>query len=707
MISTRRSGLVLAALLLAGMWQPLQAAVDRAGAAATPRRASSATLVRAEDPSVTMDVSIWLNPRNKDQLDALAREQYDPTSPNYRHWLKSADIAARFAPTEAQVKIVREFFEAQNLKVMKVGPKNFYVRAQGTAADVERAFHVKLNYYKNGNQTLRTSDVEPTVSGPAADVVYSIAGLSDMQYQHSLAVVAVKGSARGGISTSDSATATAGAETASLLAKAATAEDTSLFETVCFTGPKTEHLLGVSFDGSPKGGTFHGNGYNNGTAGCAYSPANLYKAYGLDKLYAEGYNGAGQTIAIIDWCGSPTVQQDANAFSKRFGLPALTAANFQIIKPDGASQCSAPNLEINLDVEWAHAIAPGANIALVVPPTGLLDDIDESWFYLVNEGLANVISGSYGAQEASLLYYNQQGELQKENLIAEIGAVQGIASNFSTGDNGEYCEVEGNTCSVNIPADLPYATAIGGVSLALNADNTIAFQTGWENYASLLDYGANIQDPPLPGSFELGSSFQGGSGGGASQYFAKPSFQKSISGTHRQLPDISWLADPFTGVAVYITIPLQYPPQEWLAVGGTSVSCPLFSALWAIANQEAGTPLGQAAPYLYSMPAATITDIVAHTSSDNVAGQFITYDGSIDSFNSSAALGITEPQFGEFYSVLWDEPLESGFTSILSFGADYDLKVKVGWDDVTGLGTPNAKAFADWFHRFNQSSTAK
>jgi subtilase family serine protease len=704
----RRCGMALLAALLAGTWQPLQAAGTGANAAAAATAGLSAALVRAEDPSATLDVSIWLNPRNKDELDALAQELYDPASPNYRHWLKSTDIAARFAPSAAQVQAVREFFATQNLKVVKVGPNNFFVRARGTAADVERAFNVKLNYYKKGTQAVRTSDVKPTVVGPAAEHVYSISGLSDIQFEHSLAVAKVGSSARIGASVSVSTTDGApGADTAALLAKAATAGNSTLFETVCFPGPKTESLIGVSFDGSPKGGTFHGNGYNAGTAGCAYSPTNLYKAYGLDKLYAEGYNGAGQTIAIIDWCGSPTIQQDANGFSKRFGLPALTAANFQIVEPSGTPQCSAPDLEINLDVEWAHAIAPGANIALVVPLTSSLTDIDEAWFYAVNYGLGNVISGSYGAEEATLLYYNLQGELQKESLIAEIGAIQGIASNFSTGDSGEYCEQEGSVCSVNTPADLPYATGIGGVSLALNADNTIVFQTGWESYASLLDYGANIQNPPLPGSFEAGSAFQGGSGGGASAYFAKPSYQKTITGTHRQLPDISWLADPFTGVAVYITVPFQYPPQEWVAVGGTSVSCPLFSALWAIANQEAGTALGQAAPYLYSMPAGTITDIVPHTSSNNVAGKITNYDGTIDSFDSLAALGVTEPQFGEFYSVLWDEPLEAGYTSILSFGGDYVLKVKTGWDDVTGLGTPNAKAFADWFHRFNQSSASK
>jgi subtilase family serine protease len=692
----RKTTLGLLGAMLVIPCLPLQAAVERADAVTPIPAVSSKSFVRAEDPSTTLEVSIWLNPRNKDQLDALARELYDPASPNYRHWLKSQEIATRFAPSAAQVEIVKEFFEAQNLKVVKVGPNNFFVRARGTAADVERAFNVNLNYYKIGAQTVRASDVKPTVVGPVAEHVLSISGLSDIQFEHSLAIARVAGSPTPAVST--------GSDTASLLANAATASNSSLFETVCFPGPRTESLLAVSIDESPKAATYHGNGYDTGTAGCAYSPSNLYKAYGLDKLYAEGYDGAGQTIVIIDWCGSPTIQQDANAFSKRLGLPALTAANFQIIQPGGTPQCSAPDLEINLDVEWAHAIAPGASIDLVVPLSASLADIDEAWFYAVNYGLGNVISGSYGAEEAELLVLKQEGELQKENLIAQIGALQGIASNFSTGDYGEYCELQGDVCSVNVPADLPYATGIGGVSLALNADNAIIFETGWESYASLLDYGANVQNPPTPGSFEVGSAFQGGSGGGPSGYFSKPSYQKTIPGAHRQLPDISWLADPFTGVAVYITVPFQYPPQEWVAVGGTSVSCPLFSALWAIANQEAGTALGQAAPYLYSMPADTITDIVPHASSHNVAGTVTNYDGTVDSYDAAAALGITEPQFGEFYSVLWDEPLEAGFNSILSFGGDYILKVKAGWDDVTGLGTPNAKAFADWFHRFNQSS---
>jgi len=93
-------------------------------------------------------------------------------------------------------------------------------------------------------------------------------------------------------------------------------------------------------------------------------------AYNLTGLYAEGFDGSGQTIAIIDWCGSLTITDDANAFSAQFGLPQLTSSNFNIIYTPTQSLCQATDqVEINIDVEWAHAIAPGANINLIVPPS--------------------------------------------------------------------------------------------------------------------------------------------------------------------------------------------------------------------------------------------------------------------------------------------------------------------------------------------------
>ncbi|MGB7602999.1 MAG: hypothetical protein WBM24_22040, partial [Candidatus Sulfotelmatobacter sp.] len=203
-----------------------------------------------------------------------------------------------------------------------------------------------------------------------------------------------------------------------------------------------------------------------------------------------------------------------------------------------------------------------------------------------------------------------------------------------------------------------------------------------------------IYDPPRPLNFY---GFDGGAGGGPSAYFAKPSFQKGVPGKYRQVPDVSWLADPFTGGVVLISEPTQIPEQIWYAVGGTSLSTPMFSALWSIANQEAGTPLGQAAPYLYSMPSTTLTDVVPYLPGHDVTA--VIHDSSTvtHSYNPSETLAAFQPLFGNFYSAIWDDPAAENTALAVSFGQNYYLKVGVGWDDVTGVGTPKAKAFADWF----------
>jgi subtilase family serine protease len=470
------------------------------------------------------------------------------------------------------------------------------------------------------------------------------------------------------------------------LGRAASAAEAAFFQSVCFTGPATENH---TTHGTYPKATYKGNGYYSPTPGCGYSPSNIYGAYNLNGLYAEGCNGAGQTIVIVDWCGSPTIRQDANVFSERFGLPALTASNFNIINVGGPSACSGVDMEINLDVEWSHAIAPGAKIDLVVPPTANFEDVDEAVYYAANYGLGNVISGSYASPE----FFVSQAELSKENLISEIAAVSGVATNFASGDSATYL-TDHIPLTVSVPADLPYATGVGGVSLALNSDNSIAFQTGWESQVSVLVDAGVIYDPPRPLNFY---GFDGGAGGGPSAFFAKPSFQKGVPGKYRQVPDVSWLADPFTGGVVLISEPTQLPEQIWYAVGGTSLSTPMFSALWAIASQKAGTALGQAAPYLYSMPSTTITDIVPYLPGHDVTAVIQDSSTVTHSYNPSETLSVLEPLFGEFYSAIWDDPAAENTALTVSFGQNYYLKVGVGWDDVTGVGTPNAQAFADWF----------
>jgi len=647
----------------------------------TPKFAATAKNLGAVDPSTVIDVSIWLKPHNKSDMDALAKELYDKSSPNYRHWLTKKDFAARYAPTADEVKKVQQFFTTNKLSVVSTGPDNFYVRGRGTAASVSSAFHVALNNYEVGGQKIRGNAADPKIVGEAGALVASISGLDSLGYVHPMI-------SRAGLGVkAKTTTPTAPGVSAGLKSAATAAAATSLpFNPVCFTGTATEKYL-TTGGGLPKA-TYIGNEYTSAPAGCGYTPENVRAAYNLNALYAEGYTGSGQTIVIIDWCGSPTIQSDANAFSKQFGLPALTKANFQIIYTPTASTCAAPDPEINIDVEWAHAIAPGAAIDLVVPPSATFQDTDEAYFYAVDYGLGNVISGSYGSEEI----YTPESVLITEDLISETAAVLGISANFSTGDDGDftYDEPLFNPPSVSAPADSPWVTGVGGVSLALNPNNTIAWQSGWGTNFNLLDDEGFVTDPPSGNGY-----FDFGSGGGQSAFFLKPTFQSSVRGSGRMLPDVSWLADPYTGAYIAISEPGVLPELQYQVYGGTSLACPMFAALWAIANQEAGEPLGQAAPYLYSMSSAEITDILPYASKTNVIGQVKDSAGLTNYTVSSLAAPLDGS--ADYVTALWSIPLYEDTSALLTFGTDSGLKTTRGWDDVTGVGVPNAKAFADYF----------
>jgi subtilase family serine protease len=636
-----------------------------------PGFVKTAKLVGPTDSTKTIDVMIWLKLRDRAGLDTLAGNLYDPKSPSYHHWIKPTDFERMFAPSAQDVAAVKDFFTSNGLFVVKVGPKNMYVRARGTVANVNNAFQIQLNDFQFNGRTVYANNSEPVVTGAAGFLTKAIYGLHNLQYAHPNVTQSI-----------NAPKATAMASTVSSAAPA--------ISSVCFSGTETESFKnnGNSYPYV----TLKGNGYAataGALGGCGYTPPEMQTAYNLTNLYDEGFDGTGETIVIIDWCGSPTIRSDANAFSAAYGLPPLTQANFHILNSSTPPACGAPDPEINIDVEWAHAIAPGANIDLVVPPSASFADVDAAEFFAVINNLGSVISGSYGSEE----YYDAPAELQTENLINEIAAVHGISANFSSGDSGDFTFdfPQYNPASVSAPADSPYATSVGGISLALKSDKTIAWQSGWgTNLTPIISSGV-VFDPPTQYGF-----FNFGSGGGPSAVFSKPAFQQSLTGSARLLPDISWLADPFTGGVIVITVPFQVPSQVYEVYGGTSLACPMFSALWAIANQEAGVPLGQAAQYVYSMPASTIRDVRPVSSATNVTAIYKESATITDVYKASDLAGPLE-NTTKFVSAIWNYPLIQDTTYILTFGTDSGLTTTVGWDDVTGVGVPNGKAFADYF----------
>ncbi|MGD0759317.1 MAG: S53 family peptidase [Candidatus Sulfotelmatobacter sp.] len=713
--------LVVLALTL-GAALPANAAAGQLVAHNTPTFVSTAKNLGAEDPGKAIEVSVWLNLHNRATLDTLAQQLYDRTSPNYRHWLKNSDLA-RFAPTAAEAATVREFFESHNLKVVTTGPNNLFVRARGTVSDVQTAFHVTLNNYQVHGQIVRSNDRDPYIDGVAAPLVRTVSGLDTATFEHPMMART--------ITPPTSSHGVKSALAARAAAKPANITPADFFDSNCFDGTEKETFTTAPDEGGPLPiGTYSGNHLNlqsATSAGCAYTPPVVQTAYNLTGLYNEGYTGAGQTIAIIDWCGSPTILADANAFSAQFGLPALTSgANFNIYNIPSPTFCEAPDAEINIDVEWAHAVAPGANISLIVPPDSTFQNIDEAEYLTIYDGLGTVISGSYGAPEA----FVSTAELETGNLLSELAAVYGISADFATGDDGDFSAFYGET-TVSYPADSPWSTAVGGVSLALNSDNSIAWQAGWGNNVTELASEGFVIDPVYYGDF----GFNGGAGGGPSTCvtvdvnynclagFPKPAFQKSLPGKQRLLPDISWIADPYTGVAILISNPFSVPLQVWQVYGGTSVATPMFSALWAIANQESeangGTALGQAAAHVYSLPAGSIFDVVPVSMKNNVIATIVDSTGTTK-YTAAEILGGPGPNPpAKFISAIWDYPLYQDTAYVISFGTDcaiaspsffYDgttcnlassLHTKVGWDNVTGVGTPNAQAFADSFNPAN------
>jgi subtilase family serine protease len=236
---------------------------------------------------------------------------------------------------------------------------------------------------------------------------------------------------------------------------------------------------------------------------------------------------------------------------------------------------------------------------------------------------------------------------------------------------------------------------VGGTSVLNNPYGTGQIVTGWgNNLVYLYDFG--VVDP-------LEGYYFGGAGGGQSQYFAKPSWQKALPGSWRQVPDVSALADPYTGFPLVLT---SSGTQYGEVYGGTSLASPIFTATWAIADQYNGAALGQAAPVVSKLKWGEITDVAppAHSIAQYDVTAWITDASGVkwysptgifdDAENLDGTGDLTLYSQSAFLSAVWPVPGEDNqLYFALSFGTDSSLTVTTGWDNVTGWGEPNGLPF--------------
>jgi subtilase family serine protease len=614
------------------------------------------------DPSQVITVKLHLQGQNEDQISTFIQQLHDPSSPSFQKWITPDQFQSKFGATAGNIAAVQNFVTGKNLKVISSDSRSITV--QGTIGDIQNAFHTQIHQFNVNGNVVRANTSNPIVDEPVGSMVRAISGLTQIMAKNHSVRLRDSNKLR---AFGPNATAT---------------PDGLLGPANCLGGDIT---LPITIGAATA--TFTGNTYS----GCTFQPSDVTTAYKFNQLHAQGLDGTGQTIVIVDAFGSPTLAADLAVFDALYGLPPV---NLHIDGPINVTGVKLrPNsntssiIETTLDVEWAHVVAPGARIELVVGADNSFDNLNASVEFAIKNNLGPVISNSYGAPENAI---DDGTFAATEEVIAE-GAAAGISVNYSSGDDGDFDLAEQQefgtppgTTTVSYPSGSPFATSIGGTSLFVNDNGSLNFQTGWGNNIALLS-GPTFPFPD--GSPADGLGFVGGSGGGASQEFAKPHFQRSVNGNFRQQPDISYLADPQTGAEVVVTLNKQL---NLTAVGGTSLACPMFSALWAIAAQAANKGnIGQAAQLLYDLKDDSITDIRQVSLPDNATEVATTANGTIHF--SPADLSFPNAQTRRFVNIFAADG--AGDLLNLTFGTDSSLFVDNGWDNVTGLGTPDAPAF--------------
>jgi subtilase family serine protease len=388
---------------------------------------------------------------------------------------------------------------------------------------------------------------------------------------------------------------------------------------------------------------------------CGYTGAQLKSAYeGSTAL-----TGAGVTVAITDAYASPDVASDAATYASRHGGAPYAAGQFTQNLPNsftrvngGQRQCGATGWygEETLDVEAVHAMAPAANIRYYGSKSCYDTDFLDTFARVNDEDVAQIVSNSWGeveqAEKSSAIAAYEQAFLQ--------GATEGISYTFSSGDNGDEAQNSG-VRQADYPTGDPYVTAVGGTSTAIDAQGQLAWQTGWGTVKYALSSDKTSWS-------DVG--FLYGAGGGPSTVFGQPDYQAGIAPSgHRDVPDVAMNADPTTGMLVGQT---QIFPDgtyyDEYRIGGTSLASPLFAGMTALAFQHAGHGVGLLTPTIYANSGA-FTDVTGPgPDAGNIRSDYV---NGVDDSN------------GFVYSVR-------------TFDQDSSLSVAPGWDDVTGLGSPNS-----------------
>jgi subtilase family serine protease len=649
------AGLTVAGLAIAGTGGSAAAAEPQPATTVTTTMTGSAAPFTADTPSTgrlpgdqQLTIQLWLQPRTA-AATLFAQAVSTPGSPQFHRYLTPDGYAARFAATPADAGAVESWLRSQGFTAVGADPQRTYVHATAAVSTINRAFAVQLKLYKSsatvnaGTGALWSNDRPVSLPSTLSPLVLGITGLTNAA-----------------LTTPSTTAKTTTAKTATTTAKAAPCS--------AYYGQHLQTSLPPYFGRT-----------SFPTQVCGYSAKQLRAAYGATMANT----GKGQTIAFVE-LGSPepdlllTLQD----YARVSGLPVPSAKQYGQVSAGKAcaatpadaqrqpASASDPDVEEQMDLEAAYAMAPGARELVV---SGLSCGGSDPEVQGLLNGVNAVLDGSGQRPLASIVSNSWQtgpeGQAASVTKIEHADLVRGAAEGV-----GMYIAA-GDTPGVDAPADDPFATAVGGTTLGLGPTGNRLFETGWSTGWLILQNGTWLSE----GEF-------GASGGGASAVWKQPAYQRGVvpaalsrspglSGPYRSVPDLSASADPATAMAVgaLTIVPGKKPVFSFTSGGGTSEATPLVAGMVAAAQQGMKAPFGFLNPVLYKLAGSrAFRDVLPLTASTPSLDRVTSCD--------VAACGVQGLNVFDVQSA--------------DKAAGYDGQVTLkGYDTMTGLGTPDGQFF--------------
>jgi pseudomonalisin len=508
----------------------------------------------AEAPLNNLELLLKRTPEQEEALQVLIREQQDPSSGAYKKWLSPEEFGRQFGATDDQISAISDWLNSYGLRV-KVSHSRSFIDVEGNAAQISATFHTELHSFNVEGHTLYSVVQDPSVPAQFSKVIQSISGLSQATEGpgfRDTAEAAVMGSAH------PNETLTSG-----------------------------NHII---------------------------APADFAILFDINRAYNSGYNGSGQTIAIV---GRSRV---SNADIENFAVyTSLTLKDPIVTIPPGGvdpGQTNDPDQrEATLDVERASSVAPGATINLVINSASN-GGIRLPLRYIIDDHIASIVTVSFGACELS----EGQANTDFYSALFTQGAAEGITSFVSSDDSGAAgCDAHSvpapvnQSLSINFYCASPNVTCVGGTTLN-DFDNPGAYWSSSNStgHASVLGY---IPEGAFNAPITNANTLQVfASGGGVSAFVPKPAWQTGLNvptDGYRDVPDIAFPSSSHDGYLMcyafdgYPCVPNTQGVTLVTSGSGTSAASPSMAGIQALIDQEEGGALGNINPRLYALASSS------------------------------------------------------------------------------------------------------